>query len=161
MSNDIQIASNVIEFHKKDNGEIETGPNYSVRLPDSFPLNAGGMRQAAPRRTELVRCNEKFPRVAAAYEMAVAHLQVAVAHLNRAKSEQIRLADTLVAALKDLHQKLCEEMKTEMEWENEPAWEGILEGVSKSSLLVQQILARSMEQQPVEVASTGEKEGEQ
>lgn len=87
MNSEVQIATNVVEFHKKDNGEIETGPNYSVRLPDSFPLNSGGMRQAAPRRAELVRCNERFPRVAAAYEMAVAHLQVAVAHLNQTKSD--------------------------------------------------------------------------
>ena len=160
MSNDFQIASNVIEFHKTEKGHIETGPNYSVRLPDSFPLNPGGMRQAAPRRAELVRCNDRFPRVAAAYEISIAHLQLAVDHLNRAKTEQIRLADMLVSALKDLHKNVCEEMKTNTGWENGFALNGMQEGVSKALLLVQQILGQSIEQ-PVEVASTGQKETEQ
>lgn len=159
MSIDAQSPTNVIEYHKKENGEIELGPNYSVRLPDSFPLANGGMRQAAPRRAELARCSEKFSRVACAYEVSVAHLHVAVEYLNRAKVDlahaeatKLEIGNQIIRVLSEYEQRKREEMKTDMDFENEVAWEHLMMGISESLSLAKGILTAS---QPVDAESRG------
>ncbi len=51
------------------------GPLYGVRLLMSLPLSnpPGSMRQALPGRSELIKCGRDFPRVAAGYEVVMAH----------------------------------------------------------------------------------------
>ncbi len=57
----------------------ETGPVYGVELLDSLPLGNGGMSQACPSRTDLMRIAQSdlvgSTRVVAGYEIVVDHFR--------------------------------------------------------------------------------------
>ena len=61
----------------------ETGPVYNVDLIDSLPLDGGGMRQAMPSRSDLTEASKRFMRVAAGYEVLLAHYQRAIVDAER------------------------------------------------------------------------------
>ena len=51
----------------------ETGPIWNVPLIDSLPITDSGMTQAMPSRADLRMCRGRNERVAAGYEVLLAH----------------------------------------------------------------------------------------
>ena len=51
----------------------ETGPIYGTPLIDTLPLGEGGMLQQMPSRADLRMCRGRNERVAAGYEVLLAH----------------------------------------------------------------------------------------
>lgn len=51
----------------------ETGPLYNVPLIDALPLGDGGYQQKMPSRKDLILCEHSHKRVAAGYEVLLAH----------------------------------------------------------------------------------------
>ena len=51
----------------------ETGPIYCIPLIERMPLGDSGMTQAMPSRADLRMCRGRNERVAAGYEVLLAH----------------------------------------------------------------------------------------
>lgn len=63
----------------------ECGPVYNVPLIDTLPLD-GGMFQQMPSRNDLLDCSKRFMRVAAGYEVLLAHYTRAKARAESLES---------------------------------------------------------------------------
>lgn len=53
----------------------ETGPVYGVPLIDALPIGTGVMMQQMPRRDDLEQVRKRNERVAAGYEVLLAHFR--------------------------------------------------------------------------------------
>lgn len=161
-----EIKDSPVQMHYSPDGHVQLGPCYSVQLPDALPVGTG-WSQACPDRSELVACRKKHERVVAAYEVALGHmfqtadlLRTAAKEIDGSKSRQFEIANEIVRVLSEYEQRKREEMKTDITFQNEVAWEHFMMGISESLCIAKQVID-SCNRQPVEVASTGQKEGEQ
>lgn len=74
----------------------ELGPVYGVPLIDTLPFGSGGMKQQMPSRDDLEFVRKRNARVAAGYEVLLAHYREAI--------EVVKLArDGLRALATDAH----------------------------------------------------------
>jgi hypothetical protein len=82
----------------------EFGPIYEVPLINSLPC--GGMAQAMPNRADLNQARKRCERVAAGYEVLLAHYQGAIDEIDHAidaldpamaRYEIVRLREQLIA----------------------------------------------------------------
>lgn len=64
------------------------------------------------------------------------------------------IPNEMLRVIEDLHRRKCDEMKREMEWENEPAWTAYVNGIAEAYSLAKQVVDSSSGQ-PVESKSTG------
>ncbi len=74
------------------------GPIYGVELIDTLPLGKGGMIQQMPSRDDLKRSRTHGDRVAAGYEVLLAHYRDALKRIEV-------LSETLTIAEKALRGK--------------------------------------------------------
>lgn len=63
----------------------EKGPIYGVTLLDELPLGTGSMTQALPNRHDLVIVSKLNMRVAAGYEVLLAHYRDAIERIEKLK----------------------------------------------------------------------------
>ena len=68
------------------NNNQEHGPCYGVPLIKTLPLN-GGMKQALPTRSDLVKVRKYSERTVAGYEVLLDHYQEAMKVIEKLKSE--------------------------------------------------------------------------
>ncbi len=70
----------------------ENGPIYNVTLIDVLPIGEGGWQQQMPSRKDLILCGHSHKRVAAGYE-------VLLAHYHRVCAERDRLHQVMQAVI--------------------------------------------------------------
>ena len=74
----------------------ETGPIWNVPLIDTLPLGDGGMLQAMPSYWHLVWCREaSHERVAAGYEVLLAHYHKVCEERDRLKSLVVDISEDM------------------------------------------------------------------
>jgi hypothetical protein len=75
-----------------EGGRMTKGPIYGVELIDTLPLGKGGMLQQMPSRDDLERSRRNGDRVAAGYEVLLAHWREALKRIE-VLSETLTIAE--------------------------------------------------------------------